>query len=111
MAKLYFRYGAMNCGKTTMLLQVAHNYEERGMKIILIKPLIDTKGNNKVVSRLGVNRKVDILLNKNDEIISKIDNLPDAIIVDEAQFLEPKQVEELFYISKEYNIPVLVLRN
>lgn len=107
MAKLYFRYGAMNCGKTTMLLQVAHNYEERGMKIILIKPLIDTKGNNKVVSRLGVNRKVDILLDKNDEIISKIDNLPDAIIVDEAQFLEPKQVEELFYISKEYNIPVL----
>ncbi len=107
MAKLYFRYGAMNCGKTTMLLQVAHNYEERGMKVILIKPLIDTKGNDKVVSRLGVNRKVDILLNKDDSLFSKIDNLPDAIIVDEAQFLEPKQVEELFYVSKEYNVPVL----
>lgn len=113
MAKLYFRYGAMNCGKTTMLLQVAHNYEERGMKVILIKPLIDTKGNDKVVSRLGVNRKVDILLNKDDSLLSKISNLPDAIIVDEAQFLEPKQIEELFYISKEHDVPVLCygLRN
>ena len=36
MSKLYFRYGAMNCGKTTSLLQVAHNYEERGMKVVLI---------------------------------------------------------------------------
>lgn len=113
MAKLYFRYGAMNCGKTTMLLQVAHNYEERGMKVILIKPLIDTKGNDKVVSRLGVNRKVDILLNKDDSLLSKINDLPDAIIVDEAQFLEPKQIEELFYISKEHDVPVLCygLRN
>jgi len=43
MAKLYFRYGAMNSGKTTAIIQVAHNYEERGMKVILIKPLLDTK--------------------------------------------------------------------
>ena len=45
MAKLYFRYGAMNCGKTTLLLQTAYNYEERGMKPLLFKPKVDTKGN------------------------------------------------------------------
>ena len=107
MAKLYFRYGAMNCGKTTALLQVAHNYEERGMKIILIKPLIDTKGGNKVVSRLGVERNVDLLLKNDDDVISKIKDLPNAIIVDEAQFLAPSQVDELFYLTKEFNVPVL----
>ena len=45
MSKLYFRFGAMNCGKTTALLQVAHNYEEKGMKVLVIKPSIDKKGN------------------------------------------------------------------
>ena len=54
MSKLYFRYGAMNCGKTTNLLQVAHNYEERGMNVVLLKPAIDTKANSRVSSRIGV---------------------------------------------------------
>ena len=62
MSKLYFRYGAMNCGKTTSLLQVAHNYEERGMKVVLIKPSIDTKANDSVSSRVGVERNVDHLV-------------------------------------------------
>lgn len=48
MSKLYFRYGSMNCGKTTLLLQVAHNYEEKGMKASVLKPVIDTKGDDKV---------------------------------------------------------------
>ena len=56
MSKLYFRYGAMNSGKSTHLMQVAYNYEERGMKVILIKPFTDTKGGEKLVSRLGVER-------------------------------------------------------
>ena len=56
MAKLYFRYGAMNCGKSTHLLQVAHNYEERGMDVLLLKPSIDKKGDKTVVSRLGAER-------------------------------------------------------
>ncbi len=107
MAKLYFRYGAMNCGKTTSLLQVAHNYEERGMNILLVKPEVDTKGNNEVVSRLGVSRKVDILLKSNDSIVSYIKEIPNAIIVDEAQFLTATQVDELYNITKIYNIPVL----
>ena len=53
MAKLHFRYGAMNAGKTTILLQTAYNYEERNQKVLLIKPSLDTKGNEKVVSRIG----------------------------------------------------------
>ena len=68
MAKLYFRFGAMNCGKTTALLQVAHNYEEKGMNILLIKPKIDKKGDNKIVSRLGIARKVDILVDTDESL-------------------------------------------
>ncbi len=108
MSKLYFRYSAMNAGKTTALLQVAHNYEERGMRVLVIKPAVDTKGDNKVVSRLGIEREVDFLLSYEDKVLEHIQ--PEglnAIIVDEAQFLNPAQVDELFYITKMYNIPVL----
>ena len=107
MSKLYFRYGAMGSGKTTALLQVAHNYNDKHMKILLIKPDIDKKGEDYVVSRLGIKRKVDVLLNKGS-LFKQIclDDIK-AIIVDEAQFLLPKQVDELYFISKEYDIPVL----
>ena len=115
MAKLYFRYGAMNCGKTTLLLQTAYNYEERGMKVLIFKPKIDTKGDNTVVSRLGITRNIDYLLSADDMISNYLDesNLPAAIIVDEAQFLTSKQVDDLYIISKKLNIPVLTygLRN
>lgn len=99
----------MNAGKSAALLLVAHNYEEKNMPIILIKPSIDTKGSNKVVSRVGIERKVDILLNPQDLILDKLTDKqkPWAIIVDEAQFLTPKQVEELYFITKIYDIPVL----
>lgn len=109
MAKLYFRYGAMNSGKTTVLLQTAHNYEERGMRVLVIKPAIDTKGNDTVVSRLGVERQVDVLLSPDKTILESIEiqQKPNAIIVDEAQFISPQQAEELYIISKEYDIPVL----
>ena len=108
MAKLYFRYGAMNSGKTTALLQVAHNYESKGINIILIKPAIDTKGETNVVSRIGLQRPVDILLSPTDKVIHKImDKHPKVIIVDEAQFLTESQVEELYAITKVGDIPVL----
>ena len=108
MSKLYFRYSAMNAGKTTALLQVAHNYEERGMHVLVIKPSIDTKGDNKVVSRLGIDREVDILLSEKDSVLSYFtEEVPNAIIVDEAQFLTPEQVDEFFYLSKVMNVPVL----
>lgn len=108
MSKLYFRYGAMNCGKTSALLQVAHNYEEKEMKVVLVKPKLDTKAEDKVSSRIGLERKVDILLGYDDILMNKMDvEKPHAIIVDEAQFLTEKQVEELYYITKTYDVPVL----
>ena len=108
MSKLYFRYGAMSSGKTAALLQVAHNYERQGMTIVLVKPSVDTKGNEKVVSRLGIEREVDIILAPNEELLTRMKPVkPHAIIVDEAQFLTVAQVDELFLISKKYDIPVL----
>ena len=108
MSKLYFRYGAMNSGKTAALLQVAHNYEEKGMKVVVIKSTIDTKGDNKVTSRLGIEREVDVMLAPNEGIMEHMVNKrPDAIIVDEAQFLSVDQVDELYAITKTYGVPVL----
>lgn len=108
MSKLYFLYGAMNCGKSTQLLQVAHNYEERGMSVLVVKPAIDTKAEDRISSRLGIERKVDLLWEKDIELIDSIDfNNYDLILVDEAQFLSREQIDELFYIAKLYNTPVM----
>lgn len=113
MAKLYFKYGAMNSGKSTMLLQSAHNYEERGMRTLIVKPMIDTKGADRVVSRLGVSRQVDYLLAADDSIqavitqdIQKNGRLH-CIFVDECQFLSVSQAEELFWIAVSMDIPVI----
>ena len=113
MSKLYFRYGAMNCGKTTVLLQVAHNYEEQGMKILLVKPSKDKKAGSKVSSRLGLEREVNLLLTHNETLRENIesgnivlDNI-NCILVDEAQFLSKEQVNELWIISKLLDIPVI----
>ena len=113
MAKLYFKYGAMNSGKSTILLQSAHNYEERGMRTVIIKPVIDTKGADSVVSRLGVSRKVHHLVSANDNIRSIIEkdiaengNLH-CIFVDECQFLSVPQADELFWIAVDMDIPVI----
>ena len=109
MSKLYFRYGVMESGKTTALLQVAHNYNKKCMEVLLLKPKIDTKGQDKVISRLGVERKVDYLVDKEDNLYALIKKCKkfDAIIVDEAQFLTRSQVDELYFVTKKENIPVL----
>ncbi|MFU0824881.1 thymidine kinase [Clostridium sp.] len=113
MSKLYFRYGAMNSGKSTNLLQVAHNYEERGMKVIIIKPRTDTKGGNTVVSRLGVTRNVDMLLGKNENIYEKVEEWCEqkgkvhCILVDEVQFFAKKQIDQLFEIAVKMDIPTI----
>lgn len=110
MSKLYFRHGTMNCGKSTALMQVAHNYEENNKKVVVIKSKIDTKADDRLSSRIGMERKVDILLEK-DESLEKyfdyFDNNVDCILVDEAQFLNEKQIEELWLITKMYDIPVI----
>ena len=109
MSKLYFRYGAMSCGKSTLLMQVAYNYEKNNMKVVIIKSSIDTKGDDKLVSRIGLNRKVDILLGPDESVEKRLSKYKDlaCILVDEAQFLETKQVDELWKISKKQNIPVI----
>ncbi len=62
MAKLYFRFGAMNCGKSTALMQVAHNYNENDMQVVVIKSSIDTKADDYLESRIRLKRKVDLLI-------------------------------------------------
>lgn len=113
MSKLYFRYGAMNSGKSTHLMQVAHNYEERGMRVLLLKPSTDKKGGNKLVSRLGVVREVDVLVSKNEDIFQIIEeNLKEygklhCILVDEVQFLKKEQIDQLFKVAVTLNIPII----
>lgn len=113
MSKLYFRYGAMNSGKSTHLMQVAHNYEERGMRVILMKPSTDKKGGNKLVSRLGVVREVDILVQKEENILKLVKNnlkeygKLDCILVDEVQFLKKEQIDQLFEVAVTLNIPII----
>lgn len=113
MSKLYFRYGAMNSGKSTNLMQVAHNYEERGMRVLLIKPATDKKGGDKLVSRLGVERKVDLTIPENMNIYSEVKKWRetnfkiDCILVDEVQFLKSYQIDQLFEIAVDLDIPVI----
>ena len=110
MSKLYFRYGAMNSGKTTLLLQVAHNYEERGMNVVILKPRIDTKGEDKSVTRIGLKRQVDHLIDKDEKLSDYLNTLTSdivCILVDESQFLSRDQVDELFMYAKLKNKPVI----
>ena len=68
MSKLFVRYGAMNSGKSTALLQVAHNYEERDQRVVLVKSSEDTKGDNQIVSRLGATRRADLVLSPGQDL-------------------------------------------
>lgn len=118
MSKLYFRYGAMNSGKSTALLQAAYNYEERGQQVLLAKPQIDTKGDSAIVSRLGVTRPVDFTVSPVEDIYEKFlaesarvreqTGLPvSCLLVDEAQFLSEAQVDDLLRIAILEGVPVL----
>lgn len=110
MAKLYFRYGAMGCGKTAQLLQVAFNYKEKGMKALVMKPKIDTKAGSKLQTRIGIEREIDYLIEKGDnlfKIISKNYKDSNCILIDEAQFLEKNQIDNLMEVVVKLNIPVM----
>ena len=110
MAKMHFKYASMNSGKSTDLIRTAYNYEENGYKVLIIKSIIDTKTKDTVSSRLGVENKIDVLLLYSDNLLEvlkgKLKGIS-CILVDEAQFLSIKQVEDLFLISKACNIPVI----
>jgi thymidine kinase len=110
MAKLIFNYSAMGSGKTMDLLRTAFNYEENGLKVLVMKPSVDTKGGDSIVTRVGMSRKVDYLIGVGTSIIDMIsDSLSDVscIFIDEAQFLSEQQVVDLFIISNNYDVPVI----
>lgn len=113
MAKLYFRYGAMNSGKSTALMQVAHNYEERGMRVLILKPSIDTKGGERLVSRLGVERRVDLAVRPEMDPLRLVRDDIEAhgplacVLTDESQFFTAWQAERLFLVTAECGVPVI----
>ncbi|MGO1316664.1 MAG: thymidine kinase [Cellulomonadaceae bacterium] len=118
MAKLYYRYGAMNSGKSTSLLQAAHNYEERGHQVLLAKPHVDTKAGASIVSRLGVVREVDYTLDADDDAYLTFQTHRERVqhasgrdvsclLIDEAQFLSAHQVNDLLRIATLDGIPVI----
>lgn len=100
----------MNSGKSTALLQAAYNYEERGAKVLLAKPSLDAKAADSVSSRLGFTRQVDLLLSPTDNLrelfLQKADGVA-CLLIDEAQFLTPDQVEQALAIAVLDNVPVL----
>jgi len=118
MAKLYFRYGAMNSGKSTALLQAAYNYEERGHAVLLAKPAVDTKGDLGILSRLGFTRVVDFVLPPDADaytifqehrraVLAATNRDVSCLLIDEAQFLSEEQVDDLLRIAILEGIPVL----
>lgn len=112
MAKLYFSYSTMNAGKSTMLLQASYNYQERGMRtVILIAALDDRAGSGRVSSRIGLSADA-IPFQAEDDLKDLVEGLladgPIAcIFIDEAQFLTPEQVWQLARVVDRLNIPVM----
>ena len=108
MAKLYFRYAAMNAGKSTALLQAAHNYEERGMRVALFTAALDDRGGAGVIgSRLGLHRSAATF---GPATVFTRQALPEAlacVLVDEAQFLTPEQVQQLHRLANREGLPVI----
>ncbi len=109
MAKLYFKYGAMGSSKTANALITKFNYEERGMKVWLIKPSIDVRdGAGSIRSRIGLSAEADIITPEIDlyEEYKKHGDC-DVIITDECQFFTAKQIDELRRVVDFLDVPVL----
>jgi thymidine kinase len=110
MAKLYFKFGAMGCSKTAQALITKFNYEERGMKVLLVKPSTDNRdGATTVRSRIGLHAEA-IAVPENQDLYAlyKDENSDcNVIIVDECQFLHPDQVDQLSRVVMDFDIPVM----
>lgn len=112
MVKLYFKYGAMSCGKTRDLIKTMYNYKEKGMNVLIIKPRKDTKGEDTIVPRGAEPVKVDYLIRDNDDIYKMIEYYKSyhplhCILVDEVQFFKEKQIKEFADIVDLLDIPVI----
>ena len=108
MAKLHFRYAAMNAGKSTALLQAAHNYEERGMRVRLFTAALDVRaGRGVIASRLGIARDADTFGPDTAFVRSHLGGDLACLLIDEAQFLTPEQVRQLHRLAHVDGIPVV----
>ena len=112
--KLYFRYGTMGSAKTAMLLTTAYNFEERGMAYMCLKPVVDTREKKNVIrSRIGIERECKWIYPETDlydmikVIFEQTLNVPDWILVDEAQFLSESQVDQLARVVDDYGCNVM----
>lgn len=111
MAKLYFRYGAMGCSKTANALMVAFNYQEKGLKPLVIKPQLENRDGEKTIkSRIGISRECDFvedfILKSKSKTFEKLKGY-DCIIIDEVQFCKIYEIRMLPYIVNELKIPVI----
>jgi thymidine kinase len=112
LAKLFFNYSAMNAGKSTVLLRASHNYQERGMETLLMASAIDTRaGKGQIISRIGISRDAEIFT-VGDDLHALIcsytaDRKIACVLVDEAQWMEERQVWQLARVVDELAIPVM----
>lgn len=112
--KLYFRYGTMGSAKTALLLTSAYNFEERGMKYVCMKPIIDTREDRNVIkSRIGIERECQWIYHETDlyqlaqELFEENMAIIDWFLIDEAQFLTPEQVDQLARIVDDFGSNVV----
>lgn len=105
MAKLIFRYGAMGSSKTANALMVKYNYEEKGKKVIMLKPMCENRDGKKIIkSRIGLQTDCEFV----ETFLDHYDNEHyDAIIVDEAQFLRPNLIDKLSNLVDRHNITII----
>ncbi|HEY5799762.1 MAG TPA: thymidine kinase [Burkholderiaceae bacterium] len=108
MAKLYFRYAAMNAGKSTAMLQVAHNYEEQGRSVALYTAAVDDRyGLGKVTSRLGIQREARVFDRDFNFLTALTGTTASCVLLDEAQFLTADQVVQLHRLAQLKGVPVI----
>jgi thymidine kinase len=112
MAKLYFRHGCVSSAKTLNLLAVAHNYKSQGKGVLLVKPALDTRfGVEKIASRAGLNDDADVLVNEDSDLLVDITEETRegmyCVLVDEAQFLSPKHIDQLRTMTLLWKLPVI----
>ncbi|WP_085721909.1 thymidine kinase [Limosilactobacillus reuteri] len=110
MAQLFFKYGAMNSGKSIDILKVANNYEEQGKPVVLMTSGVDDRsGRGIIASRIGLERKVKPIMDDTNiyDYVNKMDRKIYCVLIDEAQFLKKEHVLQLIKIVDELNIPVM----
>ncbi|PMD67775.1 thymidine kinase [Companilactobacillus nuruki] len=110
MAQLFFKYGAMNSGKSIEILKVAHNYEEQGKSVILMTSILDTRsGTGKIESRMGLNREAIALKDDSNvfEIVKSKNPSAACVLIDECEFMTKAQVLQATQVVDDLGIPVM----